>query len=756
MTTSVTLTSYVLSPWNGSYHGGTSNLIELSYADLDFSPSAADSYKSTSGDVFKVFVDGVRIYRRSDQTFASGEGFREDGDSSNGTTLNGKTGSVNGNTVSWDSTTDDVWTIDTANRLILLNKTAVAATDLYGNGTNALNVTFSGGNTKISLTRAVQDLKSPSIDFSNASILTEQDLDNSAKNVFHVAQQAIIETENALKYNSGTDAYESYLPGTTTVKRITGLATPTGATDDVTKAYSDINVTTTAGYRDDTLDHRDTAEDYALRTGAVVRHFDGATNNTSDSSPADQAGVFSAKEHAVGTTVTTGSAKSWATDAGSAQVASTDYSAKAWASDTANNIGSSKDWATKAGSAQVASSDYSAKAWAQNTANNIGSAKDWATKTNAVVASSDGSAKAWAIGGTGVTDTSLKGAAKEWATETSSTVDTSEYSAKEYAVGTQRRGQANGGSSKDWATYTSGTVDNSAYSAKYWALDAEQSKLAAKASASAVANVYDNFADTFLGSMADNATASSGSANGTWSASSSSITLASTSGTIEVGQEVTGSGIPADANVLSIDGSTIVISENMTNAGSSVSLTFTGQGVYGAFNGSKDGPSTDNDGDALATGALYFNTTDNAMKIYDGANWIAASASGSTSFLVYKYVATGSQTTFTGNDANGASLSYTTNNIIVFLNGIKLDASDFTATSGTSVVLGSGATASDELVVVAFKSFTTADMVPASTGGTFAGNVTHNGDVIMATNKKIKQKGAFMQSSTNQAWVLGG
>ena len=268
--------------------------------------------------------------------------------------------------------------------------------------------------------------------------------------------------------------------------------------------------------------------------------------------------------------------------------------------------------------------------------------------------------------------------------------------------------------------------------------------------------------------MADNATASSGSANGTWSASSSSITLASTSGTIEVGQEVTGSGIPADANVLSIDGSTIVISENMTNAGSSVSLTFTGQGVYGAFNGSKDGPSTDNDGDALATGALYFNTTDNAMKIYDGANWIAASASGSTSILVYKYVATGGQTTFTGNDANGASLSYTQLNLLVFLNGIRLDDSDFTATSGTSVVLGSGATASDELVIVTFKSFTTADMVPASTGGTFAGNVTFsgttthtgtitaNGGLETDTNSKIKQKGAFMQSSTHQALVLGG
>ena len=28
-------------------------------------------------------------------------------------------------------------------------------------------------------------------------------------------------------------------------------------------------------------------------------------------------------------------------------------------------------------------------------------------------------------------------------------------------------------------------------------------------------------------------------------------------------------------------------------------------------------PSLDNDGDALADGALYFNTTDNVMKVYD-------------------------------------------------------------------------------------------------------------------------------------------
>jgi hypothetical protein len=34
--------------------------------------------------------------------------------------------------------------------------------------------------------------------------------------------------------------------------------------------------------------------------------------------------------------------------------------------------------------------------------------------------------------------------------------------------------------------------------------------------------------------------------------------------------------------------------------------------------------------------------------------------------------------------------------------------------------------------------------------------ITISFDMETATNKKIKQKGAFMQSSTHQSWVLGG
>ena len=89
----------------------------------------------------------------------------------------------------------------------------------------------------------------------------------------------------------------------------------------------------------------------------------------------------------------------------------------------------------------------------------------------------------------------------------------------------------------------------------------------------------------------------------------------------------------------------------------------------------------------------------------------------------YRYIATNNQTTFTGADSNGLTLSYTVEDIDIFLNGVRLDQTDYTATNGTSVVLGSGATTSDELVVLAYNTVQLADTVPASTGGEFDGGI---------------------------------
>ena len=151
-------------------------------------------------------------------------------------------------------------------------------------------------------------------------------------------------------------------------------------------------------------------------------------------------------------------------------------------------------------------------------------------------------------------------------------------------------------------------------------------------------------------------------------------------------------------------------------------------------------PTTDNDGDALTQGDLYFNTTANEMRVYDGGSWIAASSAGGASLNTYEYTATAAQTTFSGADDNGATLSYTIDNIIVTLNGVVLDPDDYTATSGTSIVLNTGAALNDELNVVAFKSFTTADMVSATNGGTFGNTVnwTDNAKATFGTGSDLQ------------------
>jgi len=95
---------------------------------------------------------------------------------------------------------------------------------------------------------------------------------------------------------------------------------------------------------------------------------------------------------------------------------------------------------------------------------------------------------------------------------------------------------------------------------------------------------------------------------------------------------------------------------------------------------------------------------------------------------VHTYTATASQTTFSGAGAENISLSYRDSTYIdVYQNGVKLGDADYTATSGTSVVLGTGATASDLVVVVVYDVFSVADTVSKTDGGQFDGAVTFAG-----------------------------
>ena len=99
---------------------------------------------------------------------------------------------------------------------------------------------------------------------------------------------------------------------------------------------------------------------------------------------------------------------------------------------------------------------------------------------------------------------------------------------------------------------------------------------------------------------------------------------------------------------------------------------------------------------------------------------------------VYTYTASGSQTTFTGASNEGQTLSYVdTNYIDVYQNGVLLGTADYTSTSGTSVVLDTGATSNDIIVIIVYDVFSVADVVSKTSGGTFDGNITAGGNLTV-------------------------
>ncbi len=133
---------------------------------------------------------------------------------------------------------------------------------------------------------------------------------------------------------------------------------------------------------------------------------------------------------------------------------------------------------------------------------------------------------------------------------------------------------------------------------------------------------------------------------------------------------------------------------------------------YDAFDdrylGSKTAaPSVDNDGNALLTGALYWNSVGNVMYVYTGSSWAAAGSAVNGTSERSVYTATSGQTTF--------SATYDVGYVDVYLNGSKLVAtSDFTANDGVTVVLATGATTGDVIDIVAYAAFELANVYTQS------------------------------------------
>lgn len=141
----------------------------------------------------------------------------------------------------------------------------------------------------------------------------------------------------------------------------------------------------------------------------------------------------------------------------------------------------------------------------------------------------------------------------------------------------------------------------------------------------------------------------------------------------------------------------------------------------------------------------------------------------------FYYVATASQTSVSGADANGLTLAYTPGSEMVYINGaLQVRGQDYTATNGTSITGLSALSVNDTVEVFAYSAFNVANaytktetdaVAVASTGlrmvvptsvavGSGTGSVDSNGAVTFSGASSISLNDAFSTTYQNYKILL--
>ena len=134
----------------------------------------------------------------------------------------------------------------------------------------------------------------------------------------------------------------------------------------------------------------------------------------------------------------------------------------------------------------------------------------------------------------------------------------------------------------------------------------------------------------------------------------------------------------------------------------------------------------------------------------------------------YQYTATAGQTTFSGTDLGNLTFTYTDNNFVdVFQNGVLLKGggTDYTATSGTSVVLATGASVSDVIEIIVYDVFSVGNFFNRTDsdsryvnvdGDTMTGEFKANGGAVFNEDSADVDFRVESNGQTHALFVDGG
>ena len=325
------------------------------------------------------------------------------------------------------------------------------------------------------------------------------------------------------------------------------------------------------------------------------------------------------------------SAASSATSASAAATSATSAAASATAAATSATSAATSATSAAASATTAAASVATIAGYATSSANSASAAATSATSAAASATSSASSASAAATSATSAaasataaTTSATSAAASATAAATSAT----SAAASATAAATSATSAA---ASATTAAASVATISASATAAASSETAAATSATSAAASATAAATSATSAAAsaTTASNSAATATTQAGNASASATAAATSATAAATS--------ATAAATSATSAANSATASASSASAAATSATSAAASATSAADSYDEFDdrylGSKTSdPTLDNDGNALLTGALYFNSVVGALKVYNGATW-ALVAPDTTNFI---------------------------------------------------------------------------------------------------------------------------